>query len=937
METIYPLDHFERNLLGSGVATPVKSSAILTQLSDGVAWTAADGGYGIESRGFTAPSQPAAPLREVVYVVRAVGTVSEVLCVVLAFKSSNATVAVKLQRSTFKRLSRYATMAGVTVSTVALVPAVHDLTPVIGDAASYPKLALKFTSAMSSVTESAIAPGIPRIVAGPTGDVLRYTTAPAKIFGVTVTPVGVAAPPSLVQASAPANTTAPCGSPFVPFGILSEAACDEASIPAGTQCAVRCYNGSDAVSSPRAACQSGKVSYTAGHCAPGSVQATISVAGLTETALNGTYVHDAAQSILTWKSTTNQQARIVVSQRERHRLELRKGDVVEFTLDVLDEEPAPLLHVYTPQRVRVSASTAVFGAAQTARAGSSCERPYLPFALLGACKGASVASGATCVVGCYEGFASDGATVAACTDGTFAYKTGRCLPTERLRTIVLSGLGGVKSDGTRFPSSHVELNGVYEHEATSLTWRNKSTTARIVASESEVDVLLLYTGETAAPVYAIVVSNVAVIGPKLAVYDRAAPQAKVYGAAATLGLAHEQRSILVAGLRDQALNGIYEAADPPTTPLEWRLVPASANQARIYVVSPLAMVLEFTKDDGTKSRNIAFKVTDGAPATLEVSNRSTIDPGGEPLATATFGKSACEGYWTKEWPSCTGSGDAACDTIAACATAGTGASTSTLLYSGTSIALAPLKGAAGALYGTTSDYVIYVVKPGPGSAASAASAASTAKVIRKGSGQAELLDASLVDKEWVVDAKVDASVVLGPYATAVPVVPVAPAECADLRSCLKRTPLDLSKCGVQAAACKAQPKVASGAKLEHGDKKVDLLTLGLADERALFGSDDRGVFVVSVSKDDANKGKRLYVATDGKASVVDVEYEEAKTTWREVNGMSWVLIGCAIGGGVLALILLAVVVYYVASSGGSQQTVVSYAPPFPPVSPFPPM
>ena len=399
----------------------------------------------------------------------------------------------------------------------------------------------------------------------------------------------------------------------------------------------------------------------------------------------------------------------------------------------------------------------------------------------------------------------------------------------------------------------------------------------------------------------------------------------------------DQKSIIVTGLSDQALNGIYEAADPPTTPLEWRLVPASANQAKIYLAAPLAMVLEVTKDDGTKSRNIAFKVTDGAPATLEVSSRSTTDPGGEPLATATFGKSACEGYWTKEWPSCTGSGDAACDTIAACATAGTGASTSTLLYSGTSIALAPLKGAAGALYGTTSDYVIYVVKPGPGSAASAASAASTAKVIRKGSGQAELLDASLVDKEWVVDAKVDASVVLGPYATAVPVVPVAPAECADLRSCLKRTPLDLSKCGVQAAACKGQPKVASGAKLEHGDKKVDLLTLGLADERALFGSDDRGVFVVSVSKDDANKGKRLFVATDGKASVVDVEYDKDKTTWREVSGMNWVLIGCAIGGGVLALILLAVVVYYVASSGGSQQTVVSYAPPFPPVSPFPPM
>ena len=289
------------------------------------------------------------------------------------------------------------------------------------------------------------------------------------------------------------------------------------------------------------------------------------------------------------------------------------------------------------------------------------------------------------------------------------------------------------------------------------------------------------------------------------------------------------------------------------------------------------------------------------------------------LATPA-GKTGCEGYWATEWPLCSADGDAACDTIAACAAAATGISTATLLYSGTSIRLMPLKDAAGSLYGTK-DSVIYVVKPGP-----TATTESTAKVVRKGSGQAELLDASLVDKEWVVDAKVDAPAVLGPYATAVPVVPVVvvPAECADLRSCLKLTPLDLSKCGVQAAACKGQPKVASGAKLEHGDKNVDLLTLGLADERALFGSDDRGVFVVSVSKDDAKKGKRLFVATDGKASVVDVEYEEAKTTWREVKGTNWVLIGSLIGGGV-ALIIIAVVVYLV--SRKQKPTVVAYAPP----------
>ena len=300
-----------------------------------------------------------------------------------------------------------------------------------------------------------------------------------------------------------------------------------------------------------------------------------------------------------------------------------------------------------------------------------------------------------------------------------------------------------------------------------------------------------------------------------------------------------------------------------------------------------------------------------------LSDATVASTGAAQLATPA-GETGCEGYWAKEWPLCTADGDAACATIATCAAAATGISTATLLYSGTSIRLMPLKDAAGSLYGTK-DSVIYVVKPGP-----TASTESTAKVVRKGSGQAELLDASLVAKEWVIDAKVDVPAVLGPYATAVPVVPVVvvPAECADLRACLKLTPLDLSKCAVQAAACK--PTVASGAKLEHGETKVDLFTLG-ADERALFGSDDRGVFVVSVSKDDAKKGKRLFVATDETASVVDVEYDEDKATWREVKGTNWVLICSLIGGGVALIILIAVVVYLV--SRKQQPTVVAYAPP----------
>lgn len=254
----------------------------------------------------------------------------------------------------------------------------------------------------------------------------------------------------------------------------------------------------------------------------------------------------------------------------------------------------------------------------------------------------------------------------------------------------------------------------------------------------------------------------------------------------------------------------------------------------------------------------------------------------------------CEGYWDKEWPSCTAGGTGACATIATCATAGTGGSNQTLEYVGTSIGLMPLKDVPGAMYGTKDD-VIYVVKPG--------ATATAAKVIRKGPRKVELRDASFVASKWVVAPKEVG--VLGPV--------VAPAECDDLRACLKRTPLNMASCAGQAAACNPTVASASGAKLEHGDKKVDLRTLGEAEERALFGSDDRGVFVVSVSEASDKKGKRLFVATDNTASVVEVEYDEGKHTWREVQGTNWILIGSLIGGGVAALILITAVVLYARS------------------------
>ena len=243
------------------------------------------------------------------------------------------------------------------------------------------------------------------------------------------------------------------------------------------------------------------------------------------------------------------------------------------------------------------------------------------------------------------------------------------------------------------------------------------------------------------------------------------------------------------------------------------------------------------------------------------------------------------------------------------------AGTSMLVYAGTPVALRPVQvdsgpylsllgeGSAGALYGTK-DNVIYVVK---------LQTAYTAKVIRKGSGEAELHNATLASGKWVVRPEAD-----DPTPTVLPAA--VPAECADLRACLKLTPLDLSKCAVQAAACRGlPPKLASGETLESGDRKVDLFAVGIADriaeERALFGSDDRGVFVVSVSNPKDKRGKRLFVATDKAASVVDVEYDQGAATWREPKGVNsdtnWALI-CGVAGGIaFALIVLALVVYFV--------------------------
>jgi hypothetical protein len=150
------------------------------------------------------------------------------------------------------------------------------------------------------------------------------------------------------------------------------------------------------------------------------------------------------------------------------------------------------------------------------------------------------------------------------------------------------------------------------------------------------------------------------------------------------------------------------------------------------------------------------------------------------------------------------------------------------------------------------------------------------------------------------------SATFGPDAKAETIsMPVA-ATCAALRTCLALTPLDLAACASGATACAAAAAptslVAAGSTLDHKGTKVVLYTL----ERALFGTDSRGVFVVladtGVTK--TTRGKMLFVAAGAsKGALVDVLFDEQTKVWR-AKTTNWVLIVALIGGGVVLFLLL---------------------------------
>jgi len=156
----------------------------------------------------------------------------------------------------------------------------------------------------------------------------------------------------------------------------------------------------------------------------------------------------------------------------------------------------------------------------------------------------------------------------------------------------------------------------------------------------------------------------------------------------------------------------------------------------------------------------------------------------------------------------------------------------------------------------------------------------------------------------VVDVYPGASASFGKDATEQPVA----AGCADLRACLALTPLDLAACAGAAgsASCATKNLVAAGSRLDHEGTKVDLYTL----ERALFGSDTRGVFVVlpEASTAKSQSGKMLFVAAGPKkGALFDVLFDEPTKVWR-AKKTNWVLIVGLIGGGVVLLVILIIAI-----------------------------
>ena len=862
-ETVEPLDTAESALLVMSVLKPVTTSAVLTTSASSVEWNG--GAYKIDGAGLTAPQKKPAPLSEVIYAVGASG----VACI-LVFKG-DAFYAVKVKPSTARRLEHYAKKEGVIVSTVATTAAVHDAVPVIPLTEQLLfGLSVTFKSAIPGLpTGSVLVESAPRIVVALPLPVLRYASFPKKIFGVQVAQASAAS----TQSAATSASTAPDLAQY-----LSAANALLISTKQQMMSTIQNFPTSNVGQFDVV-----PLSFSERALLLGTVKETV-----------------WSQSQGSW----GQQGATWPGQRGEFGINVNVG---ELTLPGKAQVKAPLSEViYVVGDLPTPYAGSAFVSVVLLVFKNGAEHLVVPIkrdafkrhfsALAGTYASAGAVSTVAEVAQVHESKPS--LTDAGSYPGlalTFASASGDVPPASALSPSVPRIRGGV----LRY-TSLPENKKVFGVPVTSA---QASAGQSGVAAGEECGMFVPFGALSDASCAGASLASGAECDVKCYAGFKGEGKAKCTdGAIVFSGCvpvpSHRTIEIVGAGEYD----GKYEAVAPYAPPLQWksagdRVIIASATEDKLALYSGPDFVSNITVSGGGSKTTLKFvELTD---------------------ATATFGSAACEGYW-ETWDTC----GEACGAIAECAaSAETSQATARLIYEGAAVTLRALyisTGSAGpagpagplaptgqtaptgpaapiAMYGTL-EGVHYVLK-GSGD---------TAKVIRKSGQTVDVLDVSRKDGEWKVSS-----------AAVVPVIPVA-AECADLRACLKSTPLEA--CATK--TCKPTKLASSGEKLEHGGKSVELYAL----DDARVGSDERGMFVVTK---DGKKGKMLFVeagATTG--ATVDVALDEG--TWRASPaapaGPNWTLI-IGIGGGVVGLlILIAVLVFAFTRKSGPTAPVGAYGP-----------
>ena len=128
----------------------------------------------------------------------------------------------------------------------------------------------------------------------------------------------------------------PCGSPFVPFGALSGAACKGESFESGAECDVACYAGFVS-GGGKATCTDGTLAFSG--CTPEPSHRTIVLKGAgapdSERGLNGTFEAVAPYTTpLKWKSTSTPGAVIEARRTESDKLDIYMGGDFKGAIEI---------------------------------------------------------------------------------------------------------------------------------------------------------------------------------------------------------------------------------------------------------------------------------------------------------------------------------------------------------------------------------------------------------------------------------------------------------------------------------------------------------------------------------------------------------------------------------------------------------------------------